>query len=146
MTFREIVFASADYDQEWRLRNEVLRIPLGLDLGDEVLAAERDHWHFGLFDEEGGLCASVVAVPVSPESVKIRQMAVAPRSQGAGLGRKLVAGVEEILRQRGVKHCFLYARVPVVPFYEKLGYERVGDEFIEVGITHLEMEKTLGGA
>jgi predicted GNAT family N-acyltransferase len=37
----------------------------------------------------------------------------------------------------------LHARSTAVPFYAKLGYECVGDEFIEVTIPHWEMRKAL---
>jgi predicted GNAT family N-acyltransferase len=32
----------------------------------------------------------------------------------------------------------------VVPFYDRLGYQRVGARFIEVTLPHLELRKALG--
>jgi predicted GNAT family N-acyltransferase len=145
ITFRSIPFGSADYDQECRLRNEVLRRPLGLDLFAEDLAAEREQQHFGLFDASGRIVACVIAVPQSPTKAKIRQMAVDPSRQRQGLGQRLLRAVEEQLCEAGVERTSLHARVEAVPFYRSLGYAVVGEEFIEVGIPHLAMEKTIRG-
>jgi predicted GNAT family N-acyltransferase len=141
MIFQEIVVGSASYQQELRLRDAVLRRPLGRSVTDEDLAAEHRQLHFGLFDGAGEIAACVVAVPLSETSARIRQMAVDPRHQGKGFGRALMLGAEAELWRRGFRHLCLHARTSVVPFYEKLGYRGTGDEFLEVGISHLKMEK-----
>lgn len=142
MTFEEIEFASNEYYQECELRDIELRRPLGLDLWIENLAAERAQRHFGLFSADRNLLACVVAVP-HPPGVKIRQMAVTASLQGRGLGRQIIEQMEARLAREGVRHFWMHARIPVIGFYQKLGYARTGDEFTEVGITHVRMEKTL---
>jgi predicted GNAT family N-acyltransferase len=37
----------------------------------------------------------------------------------------------------------MHARKTAVGFYEKLGYKRIGNEFLEVTIPHYAMEKAL---
>jgi predicted GNAT family N-acyltransferase len=37
----------------------------------------------------------------------------------------------------------MHARKTAMGFYEKLGYEKIGDEFTEVTIPHYKMEKRL---
>jgi len=145
-TFRPIAFGSSDYDQECFLRNQVLRQPIGLDLFAEDRSAERTQQHFGLFDSSDAIVACVIAVPLSPTKAKIRQMAVHPSQQRQGLGQHLMRKVEQQLLAGGVQQVELHARVEAVPFYRALGYAVVGEEFIEVGITHLAMEKRLGAS
>lgn len=142
MTFREIVHGSDEYRRECDLRQEVLRQPLGLNLFDEDLDAEATQMHFGLF-EAGVLLACVVAVPVSPGEARLRQMAVRPDMQGRGHGRRLIEHIEVELAARGHVTASLHARVSVVDFYRKLGFQSVGGEFLEVGIPHVKMFKTL---
>lgn len=142
-SFRQITHGSDDYQQACRLRNEVLRIPLGLLLLDEDLAGEKDMLHFGLFDDDGTLLACVIAVPFSGTVVKLRQMAVSPRLQGKGVGREVMQELERQLVSRGFREFTLHARVAVQGFYERLGYTVAGEEFIEVGIPHVEMRKRL---
>ena len=141
MQFQEIEFGSPDYRKECELRNKVLRIPIGMSLFDEDLSRESSQLHFGLFDQDSNVVACVTAAPCSPTEVKIRQMAVNPAHQGKGHGRSIINFVEEKLSQQGFTHFFLHSRMTAVGFYEKLGYARAGQEFTEVGLPHIRMEK-----
>jgi ribosomal protein S18 acetylase RimI-like enzyme len=139
--FREIVYGTDEYRLACLLREEVLRKPLGLSLTDEDLAREKGQLHFGHFEPNGALAGCVVAVPLSPTDVRIRQMAVSPSRQRKGLGRRIMEELEKTLRARGFRHFVLDARTSAAGFYEKLGYRAVGEEFLEVTIPHVRMEK-----
>ncbi|HEY1251899.1 MAG TPA: GNAT family N-acetyltransferase [Thermoanaerobaculia bacterium] len=143
MPFREIAYGSAEYDRERRLREEVLRGPLGLSLTAEDMAGEERQLHFGLFDSTEILLACVVAAPLSSTDARIRQMAVSPSRQGEGLGRRLMEEVEAELRARGFTRLALSARVSAVGFYEKLGYTAEGDEYVQHTIPHVWMTKSI---
>lgn len=133
---------SKRYDQCIALRLEVLRKPLGLEFSDEQLVAEQADIHLALVDSEQ-VIATLVLTPLHKATVKMRQVAVVDSMQGRGLGRKLVAFSEQVALARGLTEMTLNARMTAVPFYLALGYESVGDEFIEVSIPHLRMRKTL---
>jgi len=141
--FQEIAFGSSDYRNECELRNQVLRIPIGMSLFDEDLTLEREQMHFGLFDPNRNLVACVIAVAFSPSEAKIRQMAVDIPYQGKGYGRQLIHSLENSLMQRGVSLVTLHARTTAVGFYEKMNYVKVGQAFLEVGIPHITMVKQL---
>jgi len=149
MTFREIEFGSDDFRKECELRNEVLRVPIGLCLYDEDLDREKQQVHFGLFDQCGDLLACVIAAPLSSTKAKIRQMAVHREHQGKGHGRTIIHDLEDHLARRGFIHLVMRARMTAVGFYTRLDYAKVGHEFMEVGISHIRMEKyiqsNLGG-
>ena len=66
-----------------------------------------------------------------------------PELQGQGIGRALVEYAEAAARQGGCCRMVLHARETAVPFYEKLGYSRVGQRFEEVTIPHWAMERRL---
>ncbi|WP_417384268.1 GNAT family N-acetyltransferase [Gimesia sp.] len=142
MNFIEIPFQSAHYDQACQLRNKILRQPLGLDLREEDLSAEVDYFHFGILEGER-VIACVLVVPVSAVKAKVRQMAVASEFQNQGLGKKLLINMEDYLKQRGFQLLELDARISAVGFYQKLGYEVEGDEFLSVSIPHQKMKKSL---
>lgn len=143
LVFREIAFGSEEYARERRLRDELLRRPLGLSLEDEDPGIEKDQRHFGLFEPAGDLVACVLAVALSAAEARIRQMAVAPAHQGKGLGRRLLGEVETDLRARGFRHLQLNARSSAAGFYEKLGYRAIGDEYLSVTVPHVRMVKAL---
>lgn len=138
-----IAFGSAEYEQECLLRNEVLRKPLGLSLWDEELSRESGEMHFGLFSDENALDACGVAVALNEKRAKIRQVAVQDEKQGEGLGRKLLQEAEVVLREKGFEEVVLHSRVTVVGFYLRLGYEKEGDVFEEIGLAHQKMKKRL---
>jgi ribosomal protein S18 acetylase RimI-like enzyme len=143
MNIQEIPFGSDDYNKECTLRNEVLRLPLGLNLFDEDLSSENQQMHFGMFDPNGNLIACVIGVARSPIEAKIRQMAVDPEHQGKGYGSRIICFLEEFLAPKGFTHFSMHARLSAVGFYEKLGYVKVGPIFTEVRLPHVQMEKSL---
>ncbi|MFO1489638.1 MAG: GNAT family N-acetyltransferase [Kiritimatiellia bacterium] len=114
-----------------------------MNLYDENLHAEKDQLHFGLFDGRENLVACVIAAGQSPTETKIRQMAVAPEEQGKGYGRTLLESVESVLSARGVTNLSMHARKTAAGFYATLGYMTYGNDFIEVGLPHVEMRKRL---
>ena len=138
----EIEFGSEPYRQELLLRDAILRKPIGLKL-PERMDDEAACRHFGLI-RDGELLACLIAVPLEPGTVRIRQMAVQSGLQGTGLGRRLMLESEAILKSDGVREFILHARATAIGFYEKLGYRPVGNRFTEVGIPHVLMEKHNG--
>lgn len=50
---------------------------------------------------------------------------------------------EDLTREFGYEEIVLHARETAVPFYEPLGYTRVGDRFTEVTIPHWVMVRAL---
>ena len=50
---------------------------------------------------------------------------------------------ENIARDRGFRSIMMHARKTAIGFYEKLGYEVSGTDFIEVTLPHVIMEKTV---
>ncbi len=143
MNLHLLQFDSTDYQAALHLRQQVLRAPLGLNLADENLEAERAQQHFGLFDDNEVLLACVIAAPLSPAQMKLRQMAVATDYQRQGLGRTLLSGVETVLSACGVTTLTLHARWSAVGFYRRLRYSTHGERFIEIGLPHVEMRKQL---
>jgi len=142
LTFRLVDHGSADYDQTVALRDEILRRPLGLEFDPEQLAAEGTDHHLAGY-RDGRLVACLVLTPKPDGEMKMRQVAVAASEQGTGIGRQLVVESERVTRELGYSWISLNARANVVPFYEKLGYEVVGEPLEEVTIPHRSMRKVL---
>lgn len=76
------------------------------------------------------------------DTVKIGR--VLTLEHGKGIGRELMeTAIEEIPRIFTCKKFFLQAQKYVVPFYEKFGFKVISDEYLEVGILHLDMELSI---
>ena len=142
MTLREITPGTPDYDQALRLRDAVLRVPLGLRLTNDDLADDPHCIHFGGF-EDTRLVAVLLLHPVDAHTVKMRQVAVHPASQGRGLGVQLVAFAERVAKERGFTRMIAHARGTAIGFYVKAGYTAVGADFLETTIPHRLVTKDL---
>ncbi|NND99787.1 MAG: GNAT family N-acetyltransferase [Pirellulaceae bacterium] len=143
MQFVAIPWQSDLYQQEITLRDEVLRKPLGLAFTTEQLVQEKNELRFGVV-HGGRLIACLLITPLSPSLAKLRQMAVESSQRGNGVGAFLIEKVESALVELGFDRIELNARDVAVGFYEKLGYEKEGEEFIEVNIPHYKMSKPIG--
>lgn len=142
MEIIEIKYGSKQYHQEVVLRDKYLRKPLGLKLSDADMFDEENQWHFGVFDKNA-LLASVTLNPISKSTVKLRQMVVSDNYRKKGLGRMLIDHIENEVRLRGINSIELASRIEAKSFYESLGYTSYGDEFVEIGLTHIGMQKCI---
>lgn len=141
-TIFRFVVDSDFYRQSLRLREQVLRAPLGLTLSEADISGEESHWHFGAF-EENRLLACLVVKQIDTTKARLRQMAVASEVQGRGLGRQLVQEAEVWLGENGYTHIELDARLVAEGFYRGLGYKSRGAPFMHLGIEHIRMQKVL---
>src|SRR3954470_5146502 len=142
MALKIIDHGSREYQQMVHLRNEILRRPLGLQFTPEELEKEKEEILIGAFEEEKMLGCCML-ITEAPNSVRLRQMAVLNNLQGKGIGRALMQFAENIARDRGFQKITMHARKTAVGFYEKLGYRVFGNEFEEVTLPHVVMEKNL---
>ena len=142
LRLRWIEHLSPDYALAVVLRSDILRKPLGLEFTETQLGSESASFHLTAWEDDV-LVGTLLLTPLEGASIQMRQVAVDDRKQGFGIGRLMVAESEAEAARRGFTRMMLHARDSAVGFYEKLSYERVGDEFIEVGVRHQEMEKYL---
>jgi predicted GNAT family N-acyltransferase len=142
MPLRIIDHGSTEYQQMVALRQVILRAPLGLSFTEEELAAEKNDILLGFFDDEEleGCC---ILTKTNDTTVRLRQMAVLAGLQGKGIGRAIMDYAEMVAKEAGYKKLTMHARKTAVGFYEKLDYTICSDEFLEVTIPHVEMEKLL---
>jgi predicted GNAT family N-acyltransferase len=143
ITYRQITTADPEYDAEKTLRNEVLRIPLGLTLSEADVSGDDRQIHLLAIDEIGGVVGCVLIVPRAEGTAHIRHVAVAEEHRGQGIGAGLMARAERIARALSARKMTLNARLTARGFYERMGYRAVSDIFTQVTIPHVAMEKTL---
>ena len=95
---------------------------------------EEDHMILGYlryFDKTG-----------EPETAQIGRVVTSVRGKGYG-AEVLNQGIMEILGTGLYEEIYLEAQVYAIPFYEKAGFRVTSDEFLEDGIPHVEMRRTL---
>lgn len=142
MALIQIDHGSPEYHKMVKLRDEMLRKPLGLAFSREELEKEKDDILVGAFDEDV-ILACCLLTQIDPETVRLRQMAVRKNQQGKGIGHSMMLFAETLARDKGYKKLMMHARLTAIGFYEKQGYKALGPQFIEVSIPHRVMEKLL---
>ena len=142
MALKIIDHGTKEYQQMVKLRDDILRKPLGLTFEADELENEKNNLLIGAFEDDDMLGCCMLFEENSGV-VKLRQMAVLNALQGKGIGRALMQFAENLARDHGYKVLTMHARKNAVGFYEKMGYRVKGEEFQEVSIPHYEMEKEL---
>jgi predicted GNAT family N-acyltransferase len=142
MPIKIIDHGSEDYQKMIDLRMDILRRPLGLTFSESDLSKEKDDILIGAFEEED-LMACCILTKMAEDTCKLRQMAVRPKIQGTGLGAAMMMYAEQVAKDAGFKKMVMNARKTAKGFYEKLGYEIKGDEFVEVTLPHFYMQKNI---
>lgn len=142
MPIKIIDYGSKEYQKMVDLRLEVLRKPLGLAFTQADLAPEKNDILIGAFDDED-LMACCVLTKTAADTCKLRQMAVHHKKQKTGIGAAMMTYAEHVARDAGFKKMVMNARKTAAGFYEKLGYEISGNEFVEVTLPHFYMQKNI---
>ena len=121
------------------IRREVFvveqEVPASLEL-DEADPSCR-HW---LALGEGGRAIGTARMQ---ESGHIGRIAVLAEWRGRGVGARLVEEIVAAARESGLSLVDLDSQVHAIAFYEKLGFEARGDVFMEAGIPHQNMLRSL---
>ncbi|GHE39993.1 acetyltransferase [Streptomyces longispororuber] len=71
------------------------------------------------------------------------RLAVLRAARGLGAGAALVRAIEDAARARGLDAVDLHAQTQALGFYERLGYEAYGPEFLDADIPHRAMRRAL---
>jgi predicted GNAT family N-acyltransferase len=71
---------------------------------------------------------------------RIGRMAVLKDYRRQGIGRKMIQMLIDYGRKNSIKDFHVSSQVTAVGFYEKMGFEPFGEEFLEAGIKHINMK------
>ena len=98
--------------------------------------------HFVGYDLERPIAAGRVR-EIESDVGKIERVCVLPEHRGQHVGVLMMNRMEEYARTAGLFVLKLNAQSYAIPFYEKLGYTVSSPEFMDAGIPHRAMEKTI---
>lgn len=73
-------------------------------------------------------------------SMRIGRVVVGPKVRGSGLAAQLM---DAALAHVGDRPCVLDAQAHLVSFYERYGFQATGPEFLDDGIPHVPMRRTI---
>ncbi|MDR2700667.1 MAG: GNAT family N-acetyltransferase [Nitrososphaerota archaeon] len=128
-------------DEIAQLRREVFIIEQGISEIDEFEGGEDTFVHICVFE-----CTELVGyirVRIDGKQLRIGRAAIVKNKRRQGLGSNIMREAENYGRSLGCILACLNAQVQAKKFYEYLGYSAREPVFIEAGIPHIKMEKTL---
>lgn len=134
----------AELEEAFQIRREVFVEEQGVPLQDE----------FDGYDEPGAAARHILVhyeeQPAAAgrlrwigDTAKLERICVRANLRKFGLGSVVVKSLEKIAQEEGFHKAKVHAQTQAQNFYEKLGYSQVSEEFIEDGIPHIVMERTL---
>ena len=140
----------SDEDQETlKLRNEVMRKPLGRSIYDEDFSCEANQIIIGAFETNSMFSNLLIGCGVlsyqGDNTWMVEYLCVDSVLQKKGVGSALMQCMEKIAMDRGATKMTLDARLAAVDFYQRFGYVQKGEIFhkeIAPG-GHIVMEKEL---
>ncbi|NBD16943.1 MAG: GNAT family N-acetyltransferase [Cyanobacteria bacterium] len=107
---------------------------------------ETDKWensstHYLATDGEKALATARWRL-IDNQAAKIERVAVLKEARGQGVGTALMRYLlQEIHSQPNIQTIKLGSQNSAIPFYEKLGFQVIGKEYLDAGIPHHLMVK-----
>lgn len=113
-------------------------VPEGLELDG------RDPECLHIAARADGKVVGTARLRIAPDQMaKAERVCVDSTFRGHGIGVRVMQVLEREAHAAGYAELVLSAQSAVVPFYERLGYVGEGEIFMEAGIPHLKMRKSL---
>jgi predicted GNAT family N-acyltransferase len=141
----KIVESEDEARECFRIREEVFvveqRVPIDMERNEYDGAA----LHFLVQEDGRAIGAARVVLKENGTSAKIGRVAIVSSRRGLGLGKALIGAIETNPDLAGVDNFVLEAQTHALQFYERMGYEAYGEEFLDAGIPHRRMKKTNRG-
>ncbi|MDB5887488.1 MAG: family N-acetyltransferase [Rhodocyclales bacterium] len=127
-------------EQAYRLRHSVFVEEQGVPVELEHDEHDATALHVLLLDDEGMALATGRLL----SDGHIGRVAVLAQQRGQGHGRRVMRALIEEAARRGHAFVILHAQTDAQAFYASLGFEPVGEVFMEAGIPHVGMRLKLG--
>ncbi|MGB3651501.1 MAG: GNAT family N-acetyltransferase [Rivularia sp. (in: cyanobacteria)] len=80
---------------------------------------------------------------LNEKTAKIERLAVLSYARGNGIGKRIMQKALEVIASENISEVTINAQEYIKGLHEKLGFEQVGEAFLEAGIPHVKMVKRL---
>ncbi len=122
-----------------RIRHEVFVQEQGIPKDLEQDAADGQALHAMAYNRLGQAVATGRLLPAQAGTAQVGRLAVHRVLRGGGAGRQLLQALTAAARARGDRELMLHAQRSAEGFYDRLGWQRRGEPFVEAGVSHVEM-------
>ncbi|SIT68635.1 GNAT family N-acetyltransferase [Edaphobacillus lindanitolerans] len=136
--------ASTDKEREdaFAVRRTVFVEEQGVPLHIELDEGDETAVHFIAYDGDRPIAAGRIR-EIGEGTGKVERVCVLPEYRGQRLGQRMMVMLEDHAREAGLSTIRLNAQSHAQDFYTKIGYSVTSPEFLDAGIPHRAMEKSL---
>ena len=131
-----------DFAQCIMIRTRVFVVEQNISADLETDEFENTSTHY-LVSHEGKAIATARWRIVDDQTAKIERVAVLKEVRKNGIGRQLMRYIlNEIHVHSNIHIIKVGSQNPVIPFYQKLGFQVIGEEYLDADIPHHMMVKS----
>lgn len=126
-----------------KVREEVFVVEKGVPKEIEVdgydcLDKMCDHF---LIKYQNSNVGTIRCLHTTGDSIRVQRFCFLKGQRGLGFGKAVMKYIENYYKERGIKTIEMDAKYEVHGFYEKCGYRKNSEVFLEVNIEHIKMIK-----
>ena len=137
----QIVREESDLQACYNLRFEVFveeqKVPFDLEKDEEDSNAS--HFLLSFKDDPVGVGRVVFGQSKEGRIAEVGRIAILKNFRSRGFGKELMREIVSYCKKSGAEEIVLGAQEHALGFYEKLGFEVVGDRYIDANIPHFKM-------
>ena len=137
----KVVESQKELADAFSIRKTVFVEEQNVPLEEEIDHFEDEAVHFVLYNDGSPIGAG--RFRVVDGYGKVERICVLKEARKTGAGNAIMNGIEEHAREQGLHKLKLNAQTQAIPFYARLGYEVVSEEFLDAGIPHKTMMKEM---
>ena len=126
-----------------RIRDRVFAQEQGIDPALDWDGKDNQAVHLLAFQDQQAIAVARLREVEPSPTVKLERLAVLPEYRCRGIGSELVCTAIAYSEQQSYLQMVLNAQLQAIAFYQRLGFETVGDRFKEADISHIKMKRKL---
>lgn len=137
MIYAEIVHGLSGLENQYRIRKEVFSKEQGIAEELDRDGKDKECSHVLVFEDNQAVATGRVID--TEDGPLIGRIAVLKEHRGKQYGDLVVRKLVDFCFRQGELKVEVHSQLQVIAFYEGIGFEVSGEEFLENGITHISM-------
>lgn len=130
-----------ELNEAFVIRKKVFVTEQNVPMEEEIDQYENEATHFILYDESAPIGAG--RFRIIDGYGKVERICILKEARKNGAGKAMMDEIEKFAQKKGLKKLKLNAQTHAIPFYDKLGYRISSEEFLDAGIPHKTMIKSI---
>ncbi|MGP4041142.1 GNAT family N-acetyltransferase [Gracilibacillus sp. D59] len=137
----KVVKTDKELQDAYKVRSIVFVEEQGVPEELEIDDLEQEALHFVGYHNDEPVAAS--RMRLVDGYAKMERICVLKSQRGRGYGKDILLYMEDKAKEKGMKKSKLNAQIQAEKFYQSLGYETISGKFMDAGIPHVTMTKSI---